>query len=77
MAARYRVTAMLKGSVKTGRSHLLKMVLRALDRMGLVEETWETYQLSPALALENTVAENPGSPRDKQLPGCLFWGFLL
>lgn len=26
---------MLKGSVKTGRSHLLKMVPRALERMGL------------------------------------------
>lgn len=38
VAARYRVTAMLKGSVKTGRSHLLKTVLRALERMGLMEE---------------------------------------
>lgn len=39
VAARYRVTAMLKGRVKTGRSHLLKMVFRALERMGLKEET--------------------------------------
>lgn len=39
VAARYRVTAMLKGSVKTGRSHLLKTVLRALERMGLMEKT--------------------------------------
>lgn len=41
MAARYRVTAMLKGSVKTGRSHLLKMVPRALERMGLRAEAQE------------------------------------
>lgn len=40
MAARYRVTAMLKGSVKTGRSHLLKMVPRALERMGL----WQKHK---------------------------------
>lgn len=40
MAARYKVTAMLKGSVKTGRSHLLKMEFKALERTGLqMEET--------------------------------------
>lgn len=41
MAARYSVTAMLKGNVKTGRSHLLRMVLRALERMGLRAESAE------------------------------------
>lgn len=56
---------------------MLKIVLRALDRMGLVEETWETYQLLLALALDHTAAENPGPPRDMQLPGCLCLGFLL
>lgn len=56
---------------------MLKMVLKALDRMGLVEETWETYQLSLAFALDHTATENPGSPRDKQLPGCRCLGFFL
>lgn len=48
VAARYRVTAMLKGSVKTGRSHLLKTVLRALERMGLVQETSKRYMSGAA-----------------------------
>lgn len=38
MAARYRVTAMLKGRVKTGRSRLLKIEPKALERMGLEME---------------------------------------
>lgn len=47
MAARYRVTVMLKGSVNTGRSHLLKMVPRALERMGLVAEAQEMLFKKP------------------------------
>ena len=35
MAAKYRVKAKLNGRVKTGRSHLLKMELKALVKMGL------------------------------------------
>lgn len=41
MAARYRVTAILNGRVKTGRSHLLRTVPRALERMGLRAEAQE------------------------------------
>lgn len=53
MAARYRVTMMLKGSVNTGRSHLLKMEPRALDRMGLAAEAQETLFREPtALTLD-------------------------
>lgn len=52
MAARYRVTMMLKGSVNTGRSHLLKMEPRALERMGLVAEAQEMpFREPPALTL--------------------------
>jgi len=35
VAAKYKVTAILKGRVKTGRSHLLKMDPKALYRIGL------------------------------------------
>lgn len=53
MAARYRVTMMLKGSVNTGRSHLLKMEPRALERMGLVAEAQEMpFREPPALTLD-------------------------
>ena len=38
---------MLKGSVKTGRSHLLKMVPRALERMGLTAEAQEMLLKKP------------------------------
>lgn len=47
MAARYRVTAILKGSVKTGRSHLLKMEPKALERMGLRTEAQEMLFKKP------------------------------
>lgn len=39
---------MLKGSVKTGRSHLLKMVPRALERMGLTAEAQEMLFMMPS-----------------------------
>jgi len=35
VAAKYKVTAILKGRVNTGRSHLLKIDPKALDRTGL------------------------------------------
>lgn len=38
MAAKYKVRAMLKGRVKTGRSHLLSIDPKALDRTGLRRE---------------------------------------
>ena len=54
MAARYRVTAMLKGSVKTGRSHLLKMELKALEKMGL--EIKERKDLIAVISLQSTLS---------------------
>ena len=39
---------MLKGRVKTGRSHLLKMVPRALERMGLMAEAQEMLFMMPS-----------------------------
>jgi hypothetical protein len=38
VAVRYRVKMMLKGSVKTGRSNLLKMEFKALEITGLKTE---------------------------------------
>lgn len=48
---------MLKGSVKTGRSHLLKTVLRALERMGLIKE--HEKHRSGAACLDHRAADNP------------------
>lgn len=38
MAERYSDKAMLKGRVKTGRSHLLSTELNALEKTGLKEQ---------------------------------------
>lgn len=66
MAARYKVTMMLKGSVNTGRSHLLKMEPRALERMGLVAEAQEMlFKKALALTLDQAGAGALRAPLGK------------
>lgn len=74
MAARYRVTMMLKGSVNTGRSHLLKMEPRALERMGLVAEAQEMlFKKLPALTLDQAGVGAPWAHRGESTRSAPDW----